>query len=73
MNPLILLQAQLAAKRGEEELRFALGKTLAPECFRSDVVATVRDAWIGAREAESTIHRKIVGTAVGQPARGGRG
>ena len=64
-----LFQVQCAAKRGEKRIRFALGKAIDPKCFRPDVVAIVRDAWLVALETERRIHREIVGTAIGRPGR----
>ena len=70
MNPSTLFQAQCAAKRKEIKLRSDLGKALDPKCFRPDVAAIVKGAWLANRTTEGMIHREIVGTAIGRTRRG---
>jgi hypothetical protein len=55
-----LFPVLLSAKRGELELRSALGVAIHPEVFRPEVAGALKDAWLGARKAGDVIHRVIV-------------
>jgi len=55
-----LFPALLSAKRGELELRKALGAAIHPEVFRPEVAGALKGAWRAAQEAGDAIHRVIV-------------
>ena len=60
VNPAALFPALLSAKRGELELRKALGMAIHPEVFQPGVATAAKIAWREARKAGDMIHRAIV-------------